>query len=103
MFVGIPSDLSGGVKAFPEIALPLPFFFLPNIPLDEQWPSAVKQFMKKFGINYHVAIGAFNIVQYFGGAGIPSTFVINRSGKIVSKISALRRRKPLQSEIAPLL
>jgi antitoxin (DNA-binding transcriptional repressor) of toxin-antitoxin stability system len=98
MFVGIPSDLSGGVKAFPRDCASLPFFFLPGIPLDAQWPSAVKQFMKKFGMNYHVAIGAFNIVEYFGGAGIPSTFVINRSGKIVARISALRRRRPSKAK-----
>ena len=59
--------------------------------------------MKEFGINYHVAIGAFNIVQYFGGAGIPSTFVINRSGKIVAKHIGFAAKETLESEIAPLL
>ena len=71
--------------------------------LDEKEPARVKQFMKEFGINYPVVIGTFNIMEYFGGMGMPSTFVINRSGKIVARHIGFASKETLEREIAPLL
>jgi thiol-disulfide isomerase/thioredoxin len=71
--------------------------------LDEEKPAGLKQFVKEFGINYPVVIGAFNIKEYFGGMGIPSTFVINRSGKIVARHIGFVAKETLEREITPLL
>jgi thiol-disulfide isomerase/thioredoxin len=71
--------------------------------LDEEGPSVAKQFMKESGINYPVVIGAFNIIEYFGGMGIPSTFIINRSGKIVARHIGFASKETFEREITPLL
>jgi thiol-disulfide isomerase/thioredoxin len=71
--------------------------------LDEKEPARVKQFVKEFEINYPVVIGTFNIMEYFGGMGMPSTFVINRSGKIVARHIGFASKETLEREIAPLL
>ena len=47
----------------------------------------VKQFMKEFGMNYPVVMGNIKIMKDFGGTGIPTTFVIDRRGKIVARHS----------------
>ena len=71
--------------------------------LDEGGPSVAKQFIKEVGINYPVVVGAFNVVEYFGGVGIPSTFIINRSGKIVARHSGFASKEMFEGEITPLL
>ena len=71
--------------------------------LDEQGTPAVKQFMKEFGINYPVVIGASNIAEYFGGAGIPSTFIINRNGNVVARHIGFASKETFEREITPLL
>ena len=71
--------------------------------LDEQGPAAVKKFMKEFGINYPVVMGASNIAEYFGGAGIPSTFIINRGGKVVARHVGFASKETFEREITPLL
>ncbi|MFZ0712559.1 MAG: hypothetical protein WAM53_21145 [Terrimicrobiaceae bacterium] len=59
--------------------------------------------MKDLGINYPVVIGTFNIREYFGGMGMPSTFVIHLSGKIVARHIGFASKETLEREIAPLL
>ena len=66
-----------------------------GVSLDEQGPEVVTPFMKQFSINYPVVMGDAKIVQAFGGIrGIPTTFVIDRSGKIVSGHVGFAPRKP---------
>ena len=47
-------------------------------------PATVKKFAQDKGMNYAVVIGDETIAEAFGGIeGIPSTFLINRDGRIV--------------------
>jgi thiol-disulfide isomerase/thioredoxin len=73
-----------------------------GISLDEQGPSVVKQFMDQFGMNYPVVMGNLKIMQDFGGAGLPTTFVIDRSGKIVAKHVGFASKETFEKEITPL-
>jgi peroxiredoxin len=66
-------------------------------------PTAVKKFMEEFGINYPVVMGTSNIGEYFGGAGIPSTFIINRSGRVVARHIGFASKETFEREITPLL
>src|SRR5665213_2208368 len=49
-------------------------------------PDVVKNFMEKEGMNYQVVIGDDDIAAAYGGIeGIPTTFIIDRSGRIVDR------------------
>jgi thiol-disulfide isomerase/thioredoxin len=71
--------------------------------LDEEGPSVAKQFIKEVGINYPVVVGAFSVAEYFGGVGIPSTFIIDRSGRIVARHIGFASSETFEREITPLL
>jgi len=75
-----------------------------GVSLDEQGPAVVKPFMKQFGINYPVVMGNQQIVEAFGSfEGIPTTFVIDRSGKIGASHTGFAPKEFFEKAIAPLL
>ncbi len=75
-----------------------------GISLDRTGPSAVKAFVEKFGMKYPVVIGDARTVEAFGGVeAIPTTFVIDRTGKIVGKHVGFADREAFEKEIKRLL
>ena len=49
-------------------------------------PDVVKSFMQKEGMNYQVVIGDDDVGAAYGGIdAIPTTFIIDRSGRIVDR------------------
>jgi thiol-disulfide isomerase/thioredoxin len=57
-----------------------------GVSLDQEGPDVVKRFMADFHMNYPVVMGDDSVVQAFGGVdAIPSTFIIDRAGKIRDK------------------
>ena len=48
---------------------------------DEAW-SSVRPFMKKYGINYTIAMGDDETLTAYGLTALPATFLIDKSGKI---------------------
>jgi thiol-disulfide isomerase/thioredoxin len=74
-----------------------------GVSLDERGPSVVKQFMKELGMNYPVVMGNLKLMDDFGGTAIPTTFVIDRSGKIVAKHVGFAPKETFEKDIAPLL
>ena len=75
-----------------------------GVSLDEQGPQAVKPFMKEFGVNYPVVMGDPKIVQDFGGiAAIPTTFVIDRNGKILARHVGYVPKETFEKQIIPFL
>jgi len=66
--------------------------------------AAVKKFAQKFGINYPVVLADQETVRAFGGVNaIPTTFVIDREGKIVSRHIGFTETTELEKEIKGLL
>ena len=54
-----------------------------GISLDQAGPDVVKAFATKTGINYPLVMGDETVVSAFGGVeGIPTTFLIDRTGQI---------------------
>ncbi|MBI5689729.1 MAG: TlpA family protein disulfide reductase [Verrucomicrobia bacterium] len=54
-----------------------------GISLDQAGPEVVKAFAGKTGINYPLVMGDDQVVAAFGGVeGIPTTFLIDRTGQI---------------------
>lgn len=75
-----------------------------GVSLDEQGPGVVKPFMEQFAINYPVVMGDAKIVQDFGGIeGIPTTFVIDRKGNVISGHTGYAPKETFEKEVEPLL
>jgi thiol-disulfide isomerase/thioredoxin len=75
-----------------------------GVSLDEQGPDVVKPFMQQFGMNYPVVMGDEKILEDFGGVqAIPTTFIIDKSGKIVTKHVGFAPKETFEKEITPLL
>jgi peroxiredoxin len=69
-----------------------------GIALDE--PGKVQAFASQNGINYPVLLGTDDIAWKYGGIqGIPTTFVIDKTGKIAAKFEGYRPRDVFESEI----
>ena len=75
-----------------------------GVSLDEKGPGLVKTFIAKMGINYPVVMGDQKAADAYGGiAVVPTTFVIDRNGKIAAEHQGDAERATFESEIKPLL
>lgn len=75
-----------------------------GVSLDEEGGRVVKPFMKESGINYSVVMGDEKIIRDFGGIeGIPTTFIIDRQGRIVGKHIGYVDKEQFEREIRTLL
>lgn len=73
-----------------------------GIALDQ--PNKVMDFTKQNGINYPVLLGnEATTVTYGGIDGIPTTFIIDKKGKIINRFEGFRPRSVFESEIRKLL
>ena len=72
--------------------------------VDDSDVSTVKQFTEKLGMNYPVALADEQMQQTFGGIeAIPTTFIIDRTGRIVKKDFGFTSKDEFEQEIKPLL
>lgn len=75
-----------------------------GISMDEGGPAVLKPFIEKNKINYPIVIGTQKTTEDYGGIeGIPTTFIINKEGKIVGKHVGLTSKEEFEKEIEPLL
>jgi thiol-disulfide isomerase/thioredoxin len=75
-----------------------------GVSLDTAGAAVVKSFMKRTGMNYPVVIGDDKIAGDYGGiSAIPTTFVLDRTGNIVSSHQGFASQVVFESEIRPLL
>jgi thiol-disulfide isomerase/thioredoxin len=57
-----------------------------GVAVDDAGEKAISDFTHKMGINYPILIGTENVADQYGGLdGLPTTFFLDRSGKIVDK------------------
>lgn len=78
-------------------------FAIVGISLDQGGPEAVKAFNKEFKVNYTSLMGTEGVVQAFGGVqGIPTSFLLDREGRIVSKHVGYVSKEALEGELKPL-
>ncbi|MBS1858697.1 MAG: TlpA family protein disulfide reductase, partial [Acidobacteria bacterium] len=66
--------------------------------------EVVKPFLKDLGVNYRVVIGNDFTAQSYGGVdALPSTFLIDREGRIAAVHVGLASRKDFEDGIEKLL
>ena len=54
-----------------------------GIAMDQDGPEGVKSFLQAEGVSYRVAMGNAQVAQAYGGIrGIPTTFLIDKQGRI---------------------
>jgi peroxiredoxin len=69
-----------------------------GIALDE--PDKVQAFARQNGMNYPVLLGSDEISMKYGGIeGIPTTFIIDKSGRIVNRFEGFQPREVFETEI----
>ena len=70
----------------------------------EDSDSALRDFYRKYKMNYPVAAGSAKIAESYGGIlGLPTTFLIGRDGRIRAKYPGLADFAKLEQEITALL
>jgi thiol-disulfide isomerase/thioredoxin len=75
-----------------------------GISVDDSPVDEVKDFVKKAGINYPVVMATKEIAEKFGGVpALPTSFVINREGRVVQKHVGLYPSAVYDREIRALL
>jgi peroxiredoxin len=75
-----------------------------GVSMDEDGWQAVQPFVSQRAINYPVMIGDDRVAQLYGGIeSLPSTFLIDREGRIASVHLGLVSRREYEAEILKLL
>jgi peroxiredoxin len=75
-----------------------------GISMDDDGWAAVKPFVRELGINYRIVIGDDTTAQQYGGVdALPTTFVIDREGKIFKIHVGLTSKHEIEDGIKQLL
>ena len=70
---------------------------------DEGW-EVVKPFVSEVGVNYRVVMGTDSTAQIYGGVdALPTTFLIDREGKIAAVHVGLAGKKVIEDGVEQLL
>ncbi len=79
-------------------------FAVLGVSMDDDGWDIVKPFLAELGVNYRVVIGNDSTAQLYGGVdALPTTFLIDRNGKIASVHIGLASRKEFEDGIEQLL
>jgi peroxiredoxin len=79
-------------------------FTVLGVSMDDDGWASVKQYVTEKKINYRVVIGDDNLAKIYGGVeSLPTTFVIDRAGRIASSHIGLVAKKQYEDEIQRLL
>jgi cytochrome c biogenesis protein CcmG/thiol:disulfide interchange protein DsbE len=75
-----------------------------GVSMDEDGWKAVKPFVTQKAINYRVMIGDDCVAELYGGIdSLPSTFLIDREGRIASMHLGLIAKRDYEAEIQQLI
>jgi peroxiredoxin len=79
-------------------------FSVLGVSMDDDGWDAVKPFVNELGINYRIVIGDDSTAQNYGGIdALPTTFLIDREGKIAAVHVGLASRSDFENGIEQLL
>ncbi len=75
-------------------------FTVIGVAMDDSSPSDIADFAKKMGVNYPVLIGKEAVGNQYGGIPyLPSSFYIDRDGKVVDRIFGLVSKSEIETDI----
>jgi len=75
-----------------------------GISVDDGPPADVKEFARKIGINYPIVMRSQELIAEYGGvAALPTTFLINKEGRVVQKHEGLFSPGLYETEVRALL
>jgi len=79
-------------------------FAVLGVAMDDEGWDVVKPFAQHMGINYRLVIGSDTVAQMYGGVdALPTTFLIDREGRIASIHIGLSGRRDFEDGIQELL
>jgi cytochrome c biogenesis protein CcmG/thiol:disulfide interchange protein DsbE len=79
-------------------------FSVLGVSMDDEGWDIVKPFLAELGVNYRVVIGNDQTAQLYGGVdALPTTFLIDRNGKIAAIHIGLASKKVFEDGVEQLL
>jgi thiol-disulfide isomerase/thioredoxin len=79
-------------------------FSVIGLSVDEGGEAVVKGFVERMNVNYPVAMGSPALARGFGGLiGIPTSFLVDREGKIVKVYPGYTERAIFEEDIRKIL
>lgn len=79
-------------------------FAVLGISMDEEGWDVVKPFISEIGINYRVLMGDDSVAQLYGGVdSLPTTFLIDREGRVAKVHIGLVSKSSYERELQQLL
>lgn len=79
-------------------------FAVVGVSMDESGWEAVKPFMADMKVNYRMVLGTEEMAQLYGGVeALPTSFIIDRNGKVASVHMGIVSRSVFEEEIRALL
>lgn len=71
-----------------------------GVSMDDESKDKVADFAKQMGLNYPVLMGKEALSDKFGGLdGLPTTFYIDRNGKVVESVAGLISKSEIEQNI----
>jgi len=74
-----------------------------GVSLDEDGWSAVKPYIEKRKVNYQVMIGNDDVAQEYGATSLPTTLIIDKSGRIAATHIGLCSKSEYEADIRAVL
>ncbi len=79
-------------------------FVVLGVAMDDDGWDAVKPFLSQIGVNYRVVMGNDETFQLYGGVdALPTTFLIDREGRIAAVHVGLADRRDIEDGVEELL
>jgi peroxiredoxin len=75
-----------------------------GVAMDDSDPQKIAQFASELGVNYPVLLGTNKVSEEYGDVEyLPTTFYINRQGKIVGKVAGLIGKAEIEDDVRKAL
>jgi cytochrome c biogenesis protein CcmG/thiol:disulfide interchange protein DsbE len=74
-----------------------------GVSLDEDGWDAVRPYIDQRKVNYRVMVGNDNLAQLYGAASLPTTFIIDKSGRIAATHVGLCSKGEYEADIRAVL
>ena len=75
-----------------------------GVAMDDTDPKDISEFAHKMGVNYPIVVGKEAVGDQYGGIPyLPSTFYIDRDGKVIDRVYGLVSRSEIEDDIKKAL